>query len=70
MRDLKKLARENGKSLPWIAEKKFGISRQGLYHKIRHDLFTDEDRELLASELGLKSVRELYEEPVLEGAPA
>ena len=70
MIDVRKLAKENGCSLPWIATNVFEITRQGLYYKIDHDIFTGDERILLAAELK-SSVSEIWPElAVIEGATA
>ena len=51
MVDIRKLAKQNGCSLPWIAANVFGITRQGLYYKIDTDTFTADERVALAYEL-------------------
>lgn len=59
MTDIRKLAKQNGRSLPWIARERFGITRQRLYQKIDADDFTPEQRETLAYELGV-TVADLF----------
>ena len=47
MTDIRQVAKDRGRSLPWIAQNVFGISRQWLYQKIDADNFTPAERGLL-----------------------
>lgn len=53
MANIRKLAKDNGCSLPWIARNEFGRTRQWLYGKIDADNFSMDERLRLVKALRL-----------------